>query len=323
MAGGARVIRRLREADAESYVALRRQGLLEAPLAFGASPEDDTAASAEAVCDRLRKGPEWVILGAFQDGLIGAVGLMRDRSVKASHKAHVWGMYVAPGQRGHGVGAELLQAALEHARALPGLSWVHLAVTSAAPQARRLYERAGFEVWGTEPEALRHDGRAVVEYHMALPLGREVSFRDLREQDIEKIFDVRGATRENAISRERLAAMGITPASVAGNLAARATRGWVCSSGSRIVGFCIGESATGEVLVLAVLPQFEGRGIGKTLLSLAVDWLRSFKPTRIWLGASSDPGTRSHGFYRALGWRPVGEKDTHGDEVLVLPGPGD
>jgi RimJ/RimL family protein N-acetyltransferase len=170
MAGGARVIRRLREADAGSYVALRRQGLLETPLAFGASPGDDMAASAEAVCDRLRQGPEWVILGAFQDGLIGAVGLMRDRSVKASHKAHVWGMYVAPSQRGHGVGAELLQAALQHARALPGLSWVHLAVTSAAPQARRLYERAGFEVWGTEPEALRHEGRAVVEYHMALPL---------------------------------------------------------------------------------------------------------------------------------------------------------
>ena len=323
MAGGARVIRQLREADAESYVELRRQGLLEAPLAFGASPEDDMAASAEAVRDRLRQGPEWVILGAFQDGLIGAVGLMRDRAVKASHKAHIWGMYVAQGQRGHGVGAELLRAALQHARAVPGVSWVHLAVTSAAPQARRLYERAGFEVWGTEPEALRHEGRAVVEYHMALPLGQDVSFRDLRAEDIEEIFDVRGATRENAISRERLAALGITPASVAENLAAGATRGWVCSSESRIVGFCIGESGTGEVLVLAVLPQFEGRGIGKTLLSLAVNWLRSFEPTRIWLGASSDPGTRSHGFYRALGWRPAGLKDTHGDQILVLPSPGE
>ena len=98
-----------------------------------------------------------------------------------------------------------------------------------------------------------------------------------------------GATRENAISRERLAAMDITPASVAEHLVAGATNGWVSSSESRIVGFCIGESAAGEVLVLAVLPQFEGRGIGKTLLSLAVDWLRSFEPTRIWLGASSDP----------------------------------
>ena len=323
MAGGARVIRPLRNADAESYVTLRRQGLLEAPLAFGASPEDDIAASAEAVRDRIRQGPEWVILGAFQDGLIGAVGLRRDRSVKASHKAHVWGMYVAPGQRGRGVGAELLQAALEHARGLPGVSWVHLAVTSAAPEAWRLYERAGFEVWGTEPEALRHEGRAVVEYHLALPLAREVGFRDLREGDIEEIFDLRGATRENAISRDRLAAMGITPASVAEHLAAGATRGWVCVAESRIVGFCIGESATGEVLVLAVLPAFEGRGIGKTLLSLVVDWLRSFKPKRVWLGASSDPKTRSHGFYRALGWRPVGEKDTHGDEVLVLPSPGE
>ena len=34
--------------------------------------------------------------------------------------------------------------------------------------ARRLYERAGFEIWGTEPEALRHDGQSVAEHHMAL-----------------------------------------------------------------------------------------------------------------------------------------------------------
>ena len=318
---GAWTIRELRDADAESYVVFRRQGLLEAPLAFGASPEDDLAASPEAVRERLRQGPEWVILGAFQDGLVGVVGLMCDRRVKASHKAHVWGMYVAPSHRGQGVGAGLLQAALRHARTLPGVSSVHLAVTSAAAPAQRVYERAGFEVWGTEPDALRHDGRAVVEYHMALLLGKEGIFRALRGGDIEEIFDVRGATRENAVSRERLAAMGITPASVAEHLAAGATRGWVCSCESRIVGFCIGQSATGEVLVLAVLPEFEGRGIGKTLLSLAVGWLRSFRPTRVWLGASADPNTRSYGFYRSLGWRPVGETDTHGDEVLVLPGP--
>lgn len=322
MAGAAWVIRPLGVADAERYVALRRQGLLETPLAFGASPEDDFAGSPEAVCDHLRQGPDRVILGAFQDRLMGAVGLMRDRHVKASHKAQVWGMYVAPSQRGRGVGAGLLQAALQHAGTLAGVSSIHLSVTSAAVEALRLYERAGFEVWGTEPDALRHEGRAVVEYHMALPLVAEVAFRALREGDIEEIFDVRGATRENAISRERLAALGITPASIAEHLAAGATRGWVCSSGSRIVGFCIAEWAAGEVLVLAVLPAFEGRGIGKTLLSLAVEWLRSFKPARVWLGASSDPATRSYGFYRSLGWRPVGEKDTHGDQILVLPSPG-
>ncbi len=108
---------------------------------------------------------------AFQPDLIGTVGLYRDRHVKASHKVHIWGMYVMPFHRRQGVAADLLQAALGHARSLPGVSWVHLGVTSAAPTARRLYERAGFEVWGIEPEALRHEGQAVVEHHMALRLG--------------------------------------------------------------------------------------------------------------------------------------------------------
>jgi ribosomal protein S18 acetylase RimI-like enzyme len=315
------LIRELRAEDAESYVTLRREGLVGSPLAFGASPRDDFASSPEALRDQLRRGPEWVILGAFQDGLISAIGLMRDRHVKAAHKVNLWGMYVTPSHRGQGVGSGLLQAALEHAQALPGVSWVHLAVTSAAPRAQRLYERAGFEVWGTEPEALRHDGQAVVEYHMALRLAKEVILRELRESDIDELFDVRAATRENVISRERLADIGITRASVAESLAAGTTRGWVCSCESRIVGFCMGKSVAGEGLVLAVLPEFEGQGIGKTLLSQAVGWLRSFKPPRVWLGASPDPDTRAHGFYRSLGWRPVGERDAHGDEILVLPSP--
>jgi RimJ/RimL family protein N-acetyltransferase len=163
-------IRLLREHDAEAYTEFRRQGLLELPLAFGASPTDDFAASPAAVREQLRRAPEWVILGAFLDGLVGAVGLFRDRHLKSSHKVHIWGMYVAPSYRRQGVAAELLQAAIRHARTLPGVAWVHLTVTSAAPGARRLYERAGFELWGTEPDALRHDGQTVADHHMALRL---------------------------------------------------------------------------------------------------------------------------------------------------------
>lgn len=164
------MIRELREGDAEIYAVLRREMLLESPLAFASSPADDFASSVEAVRDLLRRSPESVVIGAFRERLVGAVGLYRDRHIKSSHKAHIWGMYVAPGHRRQGVAAELFQAALRHARTLPGISWVHLSVSSAAPEARRLYERAGFELWGTEPEALRHDGQAVVEHHMALRL---------------------------------------------------------------------------------------------------------------------------------------------------------
>lgn len=164
------LIRALRVEDAEAYVALRRQALLDAPLAFLSSPEDDLAASLDAVRAQLQQAPEAVVIGAFAPGLAGIVGLYRDRHRKAAHKTHVWGMYVAPPHRRRGVAAALLDAALAHARSLPGVEWVHLGVSDAAPVARRLYERAGFRIWGSEPDALRHDGRAAVEHHLALRL---------------------------------------------------------------------------------------------------------------------------------------------------------
>jgi len=164
------MIRELSEQDAEAYVELRREALLEAPLAFASSPADDFVSTPEVVREQLRRAPESVIIGAFREHLVGAVGLYRDRHLKSSHKAHLCGMYVTPSHRGHGIASELLAAALRHAGALPGVSWVHLTVSSAAPAAKRLYERAGFQSWGTEPDAMRHDGQTAVEYHMALNL---------------------------------------------------------------------------------------------------------------------------------------------------------
>lgn len=164
------IIRDLREADAEAYFALRRASLADAPLAFAASPEDDIASSPEAIREQLRRGPEAAVVGAFDEHLIGALGLGRDRHIKAAHKVHFWGMYVAPTHRQRGVGAALLHEAIRRARALPGVSCIHLSVSSAAPAARRLYERAGFEVWGSEPDALRHGGESAVEDHMVLKI---------------------------------------------------------------------------------------------------------------------------------------------------------
>ena len=164
------MIRLLREEDAQAYVKLRREALLDAPLVFASSPADDLSSDPEAVRAELRRAPEFVIIGAFEDHLIGAVGVYRDRHLKSSHKTHLWGMYVVPSHRRQGVATDLLDAAIRHARALPGVCWIHLSVTSAAPAAQRLYERAGFRVWGAEPDALSHDGQSVVEYHMALRL---------------------------------------------------------------------------------------------------------------------------------------------------------
>ena len=165
-------IRPVTAADLDAYVRLRRESLLDAPLALSASPEDDFAATADALIPQIARSPDWVIFGAFENGaLVGAVGAMRDRHLKAAHKLHVWGMYVTPAFRGRGIARALLEAAIAHARTLPGVARVRLAVSSAAPGARRLYESVGFRVWGVEPDAVRHDGRVAEETYMDLPVG--------------------------------------------------------------------------------------------------------------------------------------------------------
>ncbi|HEX9940209.1 MAG TPA: GNAT family N-acetyltransferase [Longimicrobium sp.] len=146
----------------------------------------------------------------------------------------------------------------------------------------------------------------------------ELVIRETQEADIESLFEVRARTRENPISREQLARMGITPASTAEALRSGDEKGWVCVDGANVIGFCGADGVGGEVLVLAVLPEYEGRGVGKRLLAHAVAWLRSRGFGRVWLAASPDPAVRAHGFYRAQGWRPTGERQQNGDEILVL-----
>jgi GNAT superfamily N-acetyltransferase len=146
----------------------------------------------------------------------------------------------------------------------------------------------------------------------------ELLLRETLPSDIDALFSVRARTRESAISKEGLALIGVTPKSIAKRMASGRMKGWVCLDSSTLVGFCNGDSKTGEVLVLAVLPEYERRGIGTYLLSRVVEWLRSVGSDTIWLAASPDSRIRAHGFYRSLGWRPNGKTEQNGDEILVL-----
>ena len=145
-----------------------------------------------------------------------------------------------------------------------------------------------------------------------------LDYRPARPDDIAECVVLRGRTRENAVSRERLEAAGITVDTWAGDTRTGALVGYVCTSEGAIAGYCFGSPVTGEVVVLALLPPFEGRGIGRTLLERVVDDLRRAGHARLFLGCSPDPATRSYGFYRHLGWRSTGRFDGAGDEILEL-----
>lgn len=85
-----------------------------------------------------------------------------------------------------------------------------------------------------------------------------------------------------------------------------------------MAGYGFADRESGEVLVLALLPEYENLGIGRRLLQDVVSLARDAGHHRLFLACSADPRSRSHGFYRHLGWCPTGEIDETGDEILEL-----
>jgi len=95
-------IRALTSSDAAAFQRLRLQGLQESPTAFGSSYAEEVNRPLDEVARRLSvEEDDSFVLGAFTaDGLlVGVTGLHRPARVKTGHKAHVWGMYVAPAFR--------------------------------------------------------------------------------------------------------------------------------------------------------------------------------------------------------------------------------
>ena len=142
--------------------------------------------------------------------------------------------------------------------------------------------------------------------------------RPATPHDIAECIVVRGQTRENAVTVERLAAVGVTLESWRADVESGTLPGFVCEEQGRIVGYCFGDVTSGEIVVLALLPQAEHQGLGRALLAQTVALLQARGFTRLFLGCAADPAVRSHGFYRHLGWQPTGEVDTRGDEILEL-----
>jgi len=164
-------IRRLTAADAAIYWPLRLRALREEPESFGASYEEQRDMPLESAAIRLRESenaPDKATFGAFDEHgqIAGMIGLVREQGAKSQHKAFIWGVYVVPEARGQGVGAALLETALDFARQIEGLEQVMLAVAATNKSARTLYAAAGFEVWGQEPLALKVGDHYVDEEHM-------------------------------------------------------------------------------------------------------------------------------------------------------------
>ena len=146
----------------------------------------------------------------------------------------------------------------------------------------------------------------------------DVAYRSAKASDFRRCIEIRGMTRDNPVPAHVLTQMGITEQTWVPQIESGKIVGVVCEVEDRIVGYCNGDVTTGEILVVALLPAFENRGIGKELLARVSKMLFSAGSDTLWLAASPNPATRAYGFYRHIGWVPTGEYDTQGEEILVL-----
>ena len=128
-----------------------------------------------------------------------------------------------------------------------------------------------------------------------------MEYREITAADVPALLSVRTRTRENAYTPEELRDLGITADSVTNKLA-KSFKGWLCTDADQVVAFCMADRSTAELWVIAVLPPYEGRGIGSRLMSYAEDWLWSTGCTRAWLTTDVDTTRRAYGFYRHRGW---------------------
>ncbi len=164
-------IRFLSPDDAGEWLRLRLEALQCDPEAFSASLEEYQALSIGEVKRRLWSSADACVAGAFEgNNLIGMAGLYRDQGPKTRHKGRIWGVYVTASKRGQGVGRRLMEALLDRAAHIPGMQQVLLSVTSTQQPAVALYRSLGFEVFGTEPRALKVDGRLIDEHYLVRQL---------------------------------------------------------------------------------------------------------------------------------------------------------
>lgn len=156
-------IRQLTRDDVHAYRAIRLAALTDHPESYGTAPDSFAARPIEALQTMLDR---MAVFGVVTDNgaLAGIVAYARDDGERETHRGWLLQVYVKLDMRGTGASLALIEAAVDHARS--EVIQLHLMVGAHNAPAIRLYEKAGFTTYGTDPRCLYVNGRYIDEHMM-------------------------------------------------------------------------------------------------------------------------------------------------------------
>jgi RimJ/RimL family protein N-acetyltransferase len=112
-------------------------------------------------------------LGAYVENILaGVVSFVRDGEdrEKLRHKGILSTMYVSNEFRGYGIAKELLKELIKRVKAIPDIEQINVIVITDNLIAKKLYEKFGFERYGTEQNSIKWGNKYFAEDQMVLRL---------------------------------------------------------------------------------------------------------------------------------------------------------
>lgn len=124
-------------------------------------------------------------------------------------------------------------------------------------------------------------------------------FREATIKDIPQLHQIRMSVKENVLNNPSLVKKEDYI-----NFLTTNGKGWLCEMENTIVGFAIIDTVENNIWALFVNPDLEGKGIGKQLQQIMLNWFFALHKNTLWL--STAKGTRAETFYKFTGWKETG-----------------
>jgi len=152
------VYRILQKGDSSIYRKLLLEALLTEPDSYASSHMEESAKGELGFEKLLKAGDKnQIAYGAFKgNDLIALVCLGKEDRIKTSHRAELSSLFVQPAYRNLDIGYELVKRIIEYGFAqFPELESIRLNVIQRNLEARNLYYKLGFVIYGFEKEYLK------------------------------------------------------------------------------------------------------------------------------------------------------------------------